>query len=220
MSPAEEKEVIEVAPREDPREDLREEINYLRKELAKLRHIIRMLPNSSNPNPSNNTTNNPIGINTINHAENQTNKPSLTPSCPLFSTGNEGVQTNRQIDASETNEANETNMPEARDMLEAVNQLKVELKQKFRRLTKQEFKVFSAIYMLEEQGSVDYPMLANKLGLSETAIRDYIMKIIKKGIPVVKTKINNKKVMLNIRQELKQLASLDNLVKIREPVFS
>lgn len=199
MAPAEKKEVA----RESSKEALKEEINYLRKELAKMRYLIRMLPNA-------NTSSNDISdTSPVNYAQNQTDMPSLTPPVPLFSTGNGGVQTNRQTD-----------MSEATDVLGAVTQLKIELKQKFRKLTKQEFRVFSAIYMLEEQnGAVDYPVLANKLGLSETAIRDYIMKLIKKRIPLVKTKVNNKKVTLNIRQELRQLATLDHLVKMREPVF-
>jgi predicted transcriptional regulator len=101
-----------------------------------------------------------------------------------------------------------------------VENLKSDLKVKFRNLTKQEFKVFSAVYILEEeQGNVDYRNLAKYLNLTESSMRDYIMKLQKKGIPVVKTKVANKKVLLNIRQELRQIAPLDALMKVREPIF-
>lgn len=131
--------------------------------------------------------------------------PSETPSLPLFSIGNEGVPTNKQTDIQPT--------------LEAINSLKTELKVKFRNLTRQEFRVFSAVYIMEQQQHVDYRSLAEKLRLSEGSIRDYIMKMERKGIPIHKEKINNKKVILHIRQELRELAPLEAIMNFREPLF-
>ncbi len=77
--------------------------------------------------------------------------------------------------------------------------------------------VFSLLYNLEESGIVvDYKILAEKLNLSESSIRDYIGKIHKKGIPVVKEKLNNKRVFLHISPELKKIASLNTILKLRE----
>ncbi len=77
--------------------------------------------------------------------------------------------------------------------------------------------VFSTIYQLEEQGFiVDYPLLASKLSLSESSIRDYTLKIIKKGIPLLKNKENNKKITLSISLDLKKIASLNTILQLRE----
>jgi hypothetical protein len=54
------------------------------------------------------------------------------------------------------------------------------------------------------------------LQLSESSIRDYIGKIQKKGLPITKEKLNNKKIMLHIASELTKIASLDTLLKLRE----
>ena len=77
--------------------------------------------------------------------------------------------------------------------------------------------VFSAIYTFEEQGFVvDYSLISQKLGLSESSIRDYVHKIIKKGIPLLKSKENNKKVALSISQDLKKIASLQTILNLRK----
>jgi len=90
----------------------------------------------------------------------------------------------------------------ASEILENLDNLKKEIRLKFKRLTTQEFKVFSAIYQLEqEQKQVDYTLLSNKLKLSESSIRDYISRIIFKGIPIIKQKINNKQIILHISQD-------------------
>jgi len=137
-----------------------------------------------------------------------TDSPSKTSSFPMFSIGNEGVPTDRQTDSRQTLPA-----------LEVITALKSELKIKFRNLTNQEFKVFSAIYIFEQEVPVDYSLLAERLHLSESSIRDYIMKMERKGIPIHKEKINNKKVLLHVRQELRELVPLEAIMKVREPMF-
>ena len=77
--------------------------------------------------------------------------------------------------------------------------------------------VFSALYQLEEQGFiVDYPLLASKLSLSESSIRDYTQKLLKKGIPISKSKQDNKKVILAVLPDLKKIASLQTIIMLRE----
>ncbi len=103
------------------------------------------------------------------------------------------------------------------DFISSLDGLKKELRQKFKKLTKQEMLVFTTVYQLEEEGFiVDYSLIAKKLSLTESSIRDYIQRTIKKGIPISKTKENNKKVLLSISPELKKIASLTTIIQLRE----
>ncbi len=156
-----------------------------------------------------------------------------------FSTGNEGVptdrQTNQQTDRQEENPSFYTQestfqqiptyqKPELNELsnlsqtLESLNLIKNELKTKFSHLTNQEFLVFSTIYQLENSNFiVDYPLLASKLKLSESSIRDYIIKINRKGITISKIKENNKKIFLKIPEELRKIAPLQAILALKYP---
>ena len=102
-------------------------------------------------------------------------------------------------------------------ILESLDDIKKDLRSKFKKLTNQEMIVFSTIYQLEEEGNkVDYPLLATKLSLSESSARDYVLKITKKGVPIEKFKEKNKKILLSISKEFKKLASLQTILKLRE----
>lgn len=164
------------------------------------------------------------------------NKPfySLISSYKEDSTGNRGVPTdkptNRQTNQHTTQitekEAKEekisiqtklNNLQRASEILASLDSLKKEIRLKFKRLTNQEILIFSTIYQLEEEGNlVDYPLIADTLALSESSVRDYVQKIIAKGIPIEKEKINNKKVLLNISKDLKKIASLDTILQLRD----
>jgi Mn-dependent DtxR family transcriptional regulator len=77
--------------------------------------------------------------------------------------------------------------------------------------------VFSALYQAEEEeGYADYRTLAQKLKLTESSIRDYVGRLIKKGIPVEKIKINNKNIQLILSPNLKKIASLSTILQLRE----
>jgi len=102
------------------------------------------------------------------------------------------------------------------EILSNLDNLKKDIRRKFKALTAQEITVFSAIYTLGEQEEVSYTKLATTLKLSESSIRDYVGKIQKKGIPIIKEKLNNKLVVLKISPELKKVASLDTILKLRE----
>jgi len=105
----------------------------------------------------------------------------------------------------------------ASEILNDVDNLRKEFRYKFQHLTPQEFKVFSAIYQLNSQEKqVDYTLLSIKLKLSKSSIRDYISRLITKGIPIIKQKINNKQVILHISEDLKKIASLQAILKLRE----
>lgn len=106
---------------------------------------------------------------------------------------------------------------QASNLLDSLDTLKKEIRRKFKKITRQEMTVFSTIYQLEEQKiPVDYPKLAQKLHLSESSMRDYVQRIIAKGIPILKEKLNNKKILLYISPELKKIATLDTILRLRE----
>jgi len=105
----------------------------------------------------------------------------------------------------------------AAQILDSLDALKKEIRLKFKRLTEKEILVFSALYQLEEQeGYTDYRGLSKKLSLTESSIRDYIKRLVDKGIPVEKNKINNKTIQLKISDSLKKIASLSTILQLRD----
>jgi hypothetical protein len=154
-----------------------------------------------------------------------------------ISTGNGGVPTDRQTDRQTDQQTNKSShnlydeekinekqlskknasVEEVSEILDSLDNLKKELRLKFKRLTSQEIAVFSTIYQLEEEGmEVDYKTIAEKLNLTESSIRDYIGRLIKKDIPVEKIKVNNKSIVLSISRNLKKIASLSTILKLRD----
>jgi hypothetical protein len=134
-----------------------------------------------------------------------------------FSTGNGGVPTNRQTDKQTNQQTEKTYFGDALEILNSLDNIKKELRNKFKRITDQEFLVFSTIYqMAEETGYVDYKILSQKLNLTESSIRDYVGRLIKKGIPVEKKKINNKLIHLSISEKLRKIAPLPVIFQLRE----
>ena len=164
-----------------------------------------------------------------------------------FSTGNGGVptdrqtnqQTDRHIEKEYKNIQNiawgkdfevpkshneqkivvdkENTFDKAIKMLNSLDAIKKDIRNKFKRLTEQEFNVFTTLYLLEEKGLlVDYKLLSENLNLTESSIRDYISKLINKGIPIIKEKINNKQIILHISKDLKTITPLDTISKLRD----
>jgi hypothetical protein len=166
------------------------------------------------------------------------NKPNFWASEALkthtysISTRNEGVstdrptdqQTDKYIDTSLDNPPistgktpNEQKPSDITNLLNSLDSYKKELRNKFKKLTKQEMLVFSSIYQLEEEGfTVDYSLLSKKLSLSESSIRDYVQRSLKKGVHIDKIKVNNKKINLSIPSDIKKIASLNTLISLRE----
>ncbi len=158
-------------------------------------------------------------INPTHHEKIPTDKFLFKPLNPQnwqFSTGNKGVPTDRQTN-QQTDQQHKNSIENAAEMLKTLDNLKKEISRKFKNLTEQEWLVFAAIYQFdEERGYSDYSILAEKLKLSESSIRDYVARLIKKGISINKTKINNKIIKLNISQSLKQIASLSVILDLRD----
>jgi len=144
------------------------------------------------------------------------------------SIGNQGVSTDRQTDTQTDNSTHistingdktiDFNIQKATEILDSLDSLKKEIRLKFKHLTTQEMLVFSTIYQLEEQGNneITYKLLSKTLKLSESSIRDYVQRMINKGISINKKKINNKKLLLSISSNLKKIASLSTIIQLRE----
>lgn len=166
--------------------------------------------------------------------ETQTNNSRFKPlngQINPISTGNVGVPTDRQTNQQTdrhmhfTHENTEKRLVEqdsnsidnAVEILDSLDGIKKEIRLKFKRLTEKELLVFSTLYQLtEQQDSTDYKTISKRLNLTESSIRDYIGKLIKKGIPVEKIKVNNKNIKLSISPNLKKIASLSTILELRE----
>jgi len=132
------------------------------------------------------------------------------------STGNKGVKV-RLIQNNHLSQPAQTQLQKVSDFITSLDDIKKELRSKFKKTTKQEMAVFATIYQLEEEGlSVDYSLLSQRLKLSESSARDYTMKLISKDLPITKTKENNKKIFLSISPELKKIASLSTILELKE----
>ena len=144
-----------------------------------------------------------------------------------ISTGNQGVPTDRQTIQQTDQQTHKSlynteilpqrdSINNAAQIMESLDNLKKEIRLKFKRLTEQELLVFSTIYQFSEEGGyTDYKNLSEKLNLTESSIRDYIGRLIKKGIPIEKVKVNNKTIHLSISQNLKKVASLSTILQLR-----
>jgi len=152
---------------------------------------------------------------------------ALKPQNLLISTGNEGASTDRQTDRQTDKHTQKkpkilensfgNSFDNALEMLESLDNIKKEIRLQFKRLTEQEILIFSTIYQIEEeQGYANYKVLAERLNLTESSVRDYVGRLIKKGIPVEKKKVNNKQIRLFISQKLKKIAPLSTILQLRD----
>ena len=176
----------------------------------------------------------------------QTNKPTDTPTNPTdtkknndlyslntqnndFSMRNGGVptdkptnqQTNQQTNNTCNNEQylNKLNYFEKADLLlNTLDDTKKGLRRMFKNLTSQEMLVFETLYNfdIKKDDDISYKKLANILNLSESSIRDYINKLINKGILIEKHRINNKNIVLSISNRLKEITNLTTIKSLRE----
>jgi len=141
---------------------------------------------------------------------------ALKPQNLPFSTGNGGVPTDRQTNQQTNQQTEKTSFGQAIEVLNSLDSIKKEIKTKFKKITEQEFLVFSTIYQLsEEKGFTNYKTLSEKLNLTESSIRDYVGKLIKKDIPVEKSRVNNKIIQLVISENFKKVISLPILLQLR-----
>ena len=226
---------------------LKEQLYTISKELFSLKSTILDIKNQTDnqtdrqTNTSTNQTNtNKTQTNKELRQENRALEGIKTPNFDI-STGNEGVQTDRQTirqtdrqierfvqyskpieeanyspPSTISTEDRISHIKNVSEILDSLDELKKDLRFKFKKLTSQEMSLFSLIYDLEERGfTVDYSLLSSKLSITQSAVRDHIRNILSKGIPLKKLKENNKKVFLSIPLELKKVASLQTILSLR-----
>jgi len=192
---------------------LKNEVDFIKNQLFELE---KHLKNTQTHPPMTQT------IPTHSSTDNSGFKP-LKHENSMISTGNQGVPTDRQTDRQTDRHTQiqrkntQNSFEDALRVLDSLDSVKKEIRLKFKRLTDQEFLVFSTIYQLnEELEEVDYKKVAEILYLTESSIRDYVGKLIRKGIPVEKKKINNKNITLTISENLMKIAPLSVILQLRE----
>jgi len=95
----------------------------------------------------------------------------------------------------------------------AIQGFKQDFDKTFSNLSQQEFLTFLTIYQLEEEiQNVSYVDVSRKLNLTEGCIRTYISSLLKKGVPLIKYKYNNKQVFLRINPEFRALSLKQKLI--------
>jgi len=212
-------------------DSLSQEMNKLRNDVYEITEILKQITSKiedfSEKTFKNTPTHNPEISTSSTHPS--THQHSLEPLKALnspISTGNQGVptdrQTDRQTDKNTQNPLNETNIGQniidhAAEILDSLDSAKKEIRLKFKRLTDQELLVFSTLYQFDEEfGYTDYKALAKHLNLTESSIRDYVGRLIKKNIPVEKVRINNKNIHLKVSDNLKKIASLQTILHLKD----
>lgn len=217
---------------------IKQDINFLKQEIFNLKTELQNLQFQQTI-PTDNPTN------TFNQTDNQTHLQTIpTQDCTLqgfsrqninISTGNGGVPTDRQTIRQTDNQTENgshnirntlppvgkdpiSEFKRANEILSSLDNIKKEIRFKFKSLTPQEMLVFSTLYSLQEQkiSEITYKLLANNLTLTESSIRDYINKITKKGVPIEKIRQNNKKIVLKVSPDLQNVATLDTIIRLRE----
>jgi chromosome segregation ATPase len=210
--------------------EMNSKINSLNQEIIQLKQppqLLPLTPSTSSLNisfkPKTPSTDQQIIPTSSTHpsTDQQVFKPLNAQNLP-FSTGNGGVptdrQTHQQTDRHTENVHQKAQNPieNAAEILDSLDSLKREIRLKFKRLTEREWIVFSTIYQLEEEGEfADYKVIAQRLNLTESSIRDYVGRLLQKGIPLTKVKINNKQIQLSISKNLKKIASLSTILQLR-----
>jgi len=212
----------------------KQKIQDINQNLIEICEIMRKLDQKlANKTPTHKPKNNVDPThNTTHNSDFKALKPQNLP----ISTGNQGVPTDRQTDRQTdkylqkssktaantpifTNQSKnpKNSFEDVTQVLEKLDNIKKEIRLKFKRLTEKEILVFSTLYQIEEeQGKPNYKIIAERLNLTESSIRDYIGRLIKKGIPIEKNKIKNKIIELSISKHLKEIASLSTILQLRD----
>jgi len=96
-----------------------------------------------------------------------------------------------------------------------IQRLQEQLPMILSKISRQEFLTFLTVYQQEESiGKVTYETIAKEINISTGCVRTYISGLIKKGLPIVKAKYNNKIIILSIPREIRGLNLKKKLIQI------
>lgn len=124
------------------------------------------------------------------------------------SIGNEGVYANMHSFMHANMHTDTRQTDRSYDSLSTVEKL-------FNSLTKKEFLIFLTIYQLEDDiKNVTYEDISKHLKLTQGCIRTHITNIIRKDLPLVKNKINNKLTLLSIDERFRELGIKTKLINL------
>lgn len=210
---------------------IKEDIHYLTLNIKKLQGELNSIKDFLKNSPDSIQTGQQLNHFVFKQSDRQTEKipslESLKTQNQEVSIRNEGVPTDKQTNRQTIRQTNfpnfipkfkeDTQFNEASKVMDYLDDVKIGIKKTFKNLTSQEMLVFTTLYTLEEQNynEISYNLISQILKLSESSIRDYINKLIKKGIPIEKTKLNNKKIILKISTDLKRVTTLETIIQLR-----
>jgi len=118
------------------------------------------------------------------------------------SIGNEGVLSKQASKQAVKQLSNQALVKQS----ETIKDFSDDIEAHFKSLTKQEFLTFLSLYQLEEEiGPVTFVDIAKSMNLSEGCVRAYIYKMISKGTPIIKKKVNNRVVHLSLSPKFREL---------------
>ena len=81
-------------------------------------------------------------------------------------------------------------------------------------LTRSEQEIFMVVYALEdEKGMVSCADVARKLGIAPYMVGDYLVRLVEKGVPLIKKYVNNAP-YIKLNPEFKRLQALENILQI------
>lgn len=155
----------------------REDISELKNEIKELKEIIL----------KQNEQISQINDKSMQNAADSLKKALFDDQLREASSGNEGVVTNKLTNKHITN----TQQTQGID----------ELKEMFRSIGRQKVLLYLTIFKLEDEKTpVTHANLGKSLGLSEDSIRVYMFRMVQKGIPIDRIRVNNKLILFKIPQ--------------------
>ena len=155
----------------------KEDISELKNQIKELKEIILRQNEQINS----------LNYKSIQNAADSLKKAFIDDQIREASSGNEGVVTNKQTNKHVTHTQQTPDINE--------------LKEKFRVIGRQKLLLYLTIYKMEDEKiPVTHASIAKSLNLSEDSIRVYIFRMIQKGIPFDRIRVNNKLIVFKIPQ--------------------
>ncbi len=200
------------------------QINELLRELGPLKELLKTSKNSSSTgnegvNQSINHLINQSLNQSINHQSQDTPVWAKKPENESFTPQEPNPEPGDLINQSSINQQENSQFNQSINHLinqspkEPLKQLTNDISKVFSSLSKQELKLFLTVYQLEDEGiDASYKAISLKMGLSEHCIRSHISSLMRKNVPLIKNRLNNKINILRISPEFKALNLKQRLI--------